>query len=165
MHGLDGIRYMLDAAQDSPLSMFVMASSCVPATHMETAGAALDAADLTALRDHPWVLGLAEMMNYPGVVFADPGVLGKIAAYGGRVLDGHCPGLRGRDLNAYVAAGIGSDHECTTIDEAREKLQKGMVIFIREANAQNLRPLLPLTRRRIAAASAGAPTTASPPTC
>ncbi len=145
VHGLDGIRFMLDAAQGSPLSMFVMASSCVPATHMETAGAALDAADLTALRDHPWVLGLAEMMNYPGVVFADPGVLGKIAAYGGRVLDGHCPGLRGRDLNAYVAAGIGSDHECTTIDEAREKLQKGMVIFIREAtNAQNLRPLLPL---------------------
>ncbi|MEP0764641.1 MAG: adenine deaminase, partial [Chloroflexota bacterium] len=81
VHGLDGIRYMLDAAQGNPLSMFVMASSCVPATHMETAGAALDAADLTTLRDHPWVLGLAEMMNYPGVVFADAGVLDKIAAY------------------------------------------------------------------------------------
>lgn len=145
VHGLDGIRYMLDAAQGNPLSMFVMASSCVPATHMETAGAALDAADLTTLRDHPWVLGLAEMMNYPGVVFADAGVLDKIAAYSGRVLDGHCPGLRGRDLNAYIAAGIASDHECTTVEEAREKLQKGMVVFIREAtNAQNLRPLLPL---------------------
>ncbi|MEW6578651.1 MAG: adenine deaminase [Chloroflexota bacterium] len=145
VHGLDGIRYMLDAAQGGPLSMFVMVSSCVPATHMETAGAALDAADLTTLRDHPWVLGLAEMMNYPGVVFADPGVLDKIAAFGGHVLDGHCPGLRGRDLNAYIAAGIASDHECTTVEEAREKLQKGMVIFIREAtNAQNLRPLLPL---------------------
>jgi adenine deaminase len=112
---------------------------------MESAGAALDAEALRALLDHPWVLGLAEMMNYPGVVFADPGVLAKIEAFRGRVLDGHCPGLSGRDLNAYVAAGIGSDHECTTVEEAREKLQKGMVIFIREAtNAQNLRPLLPL---------------------
>ncbi|GIV80800.1 MAG: adenine deaminase [Anaerolineae bacterium] len=145
VHGLDGIRYMLDAAAGGPLSMFVMASSCVPATHMESAGAALDAEALRALLDHPWVLGLAEMMNYPGVVFADPGVLAKIEAFRGRVLDGHCPGLSGRDLNAYVAAGIGSDHECTTLEEAREKLQKGMVIFIREAtNAQNLRPLLPL---------------------
>ncbi len=145
VHGLDGIRYMLDAAQGGPLSMFVMASSCVPATHMESAGAALDAEALRALLDHPWVLGLAEMMNYPGVLFADPGVLAKIEAFRGRVLDGHCPGLSGRDLNAYVAAGIGSDHECTAVEEAREKLQKGMVIFIREAtNAQNLRPLLPL---------------------
>ena len=145
VHGLDGIRYMLDAAQGGPLSMFVMASSCVPATHMESAGAALDAEALRSLLEHPWVLGLAEMMNYPGVVFADPGVLAKIEAFRGRVLDGHCPGLSGRDLNAYIAAGIGSDHECTTLEEAREKLQKGMVVFIREAtNAQNLRPLLPL---------------------
>lgn len=145
VHGLDGIRYMLDAARGGPLSMFVMASSCVPATHMESAGAALDAEALRSLLEHPWVLGLAEMMNYPGVVFADSGVLAKIEAFRGRVLDGHCPGLSGRDLNAYIAAGIGSDHECTTLEEAREKLQKGMVVFIREAtNAQNLRPLLPL---------------------
>ena len=145
VHGLDGIRFMLDSAAGGVLSMYVMASSCVPATHMETAGAELSAADLQTLLGNPWVLGLAEMMNYPGVVFGDPGVLGKIDAFAGRVLDGHCPGLRGRDLNAYIAAGIASDHECTTVDEAREKLQKGMVIFIREAtNARNLRPLLPL---------------------
>ncbi|NLF76266.1 MAG: adenine deaminase [Chloroflexi bacterium] len=145
VHGLDGIRFMLDSAAGGVLSMYVMASSCVPATHMETAGAALSAADLRTLLGNPWVLGLAEMMNYPGVIFGDPEALGKIEAFAGRVLDGHCPGLRGNDLNAYIAAGIASDHECTTVDEAREKLQKGMVIFIREAtNARNLRPLLPL---------------------
>ncbi len=145
VHGVDGIRFMLDSAQGGTLNVFVMASSCVPATHMETAGANLDATDLASLLDHPAVLGLAEMMNYPGVYFADPGVLAKIEAFRGRVLDGHCPGLTGHDLNAYVAAGIASDHECTTLEEAREKLQKGMVIFIREAtNAHNLRPLLPL---------------------
>ncbi len=145
VHGLDGIRFMLDSAAGGVLSMYVMASSCVPATHMETAGAALSAADLRTLLGNPWVLGLAEMMNYPGVIFGDPEALGKIEAFAGRVLDGHCPGLRGSDLNAYITAGIASDHECTTVDEAREKLQKGMVIFIREAtNARNLRPLLPL---------------------
>ncbi len=145
VHGLDGIQFMLDAAQATPLNVFVMASSCVPATHMETAGAALDADDLSTLLADPRVLGLAEMMNYPGVYFGDPGVLAKIDAFKERVMDGHCPGLTGLDLNAYIAAGIASDHECTTVAEAREKLQKGMVIFIREAtNAQNLRPLLPL---------------------
>lgn len=145
VHGLAGIRYMLATAAGNPLSMFVMASSCVPATHMETSGASLDASDLATLLDHPWVLGLAEVMNFPGVVFGDPGVLAKIEAFRARVLDGHCPGLGGQQLNAYVAAGIQSDHECTTVEEAREKLRQGMVIFIREAtNAQNLRPLLPL---------------------
>jgi adenine deaminase len=145
VHGLDGIRYMLDSAQGSPLSMFVMASSCVPATHMETAGAALDAADLTTLHDHPWVLGLAEMMNYPGVVAAAPDVLAKLQGFAGRPLDGHAPGLTGQALNAYVAAGIGSDHECTTMAEAAEKLSRGRYILIREAtNAHNLETLLPL---------------------
>ena len=145
VHGLDGIRFMLDMGADGPLSMYVMASSCVPATHMETAGANLDAADLKTLLDHPAVIGLAEMMNYPGVFLGLPDVLAKIDAFKDLVLDGHCPGLRGQNLNAYIAAGIASDHECTTVEEAREKLQKGMVIFIREAtNAQNLRPLLPL---------------------
>jgi adenine deaminase len=145
VHGLAGIRYMLDSAQDSPLSMFVMAPSCVPATQMETAGASLSAADLQTLFDYPVVLGLAEMMNFPGVVSGDPGVLEKITAFSGRVLDGHCPGLTGLELNAYLAAGIGSDHECTTVEEACEKIQKGMVIFIREAtNAHNLHTLLPL---------------------
>jgi len=145
VHGLDGIRFMLHSAEGGLMSMYVMASSCVPATHMETTGASLEADDLRQLLSHPAVLGLAEMMNYPGVIFGDPGVLKKLQAFQGRVIDGHCPGLAGRDLNAYIAAGIGSDHECTTVEEAREKLQKGMVIFIREAtNAQNLRPLLPL---------------------
>jgi adenine deaminase len=145
VHGLDGIRFMLDAARNIPLSMFVMASSCVPATHMEHTGAALNAADLQTLLDHPQVLGLAEVMNFPGVIYGDPGVLAKLHAFEGRVLDGHCPGLVGQNLNAYAAAGIGSDHECTTVEEAREKLQRGMVIFIREAtNAHNLHTLLPL---------------------
>ena len=145
VHGLDGIRFMLDSAKGGALSMYVMASSCVPATHMETAGANLDAADLQTLLDNPWVIGLAEVMNFPGVVYGDEGVLEKLDAFAGRPLDGHCPGLTGQALNAYAAAGIGSDHECTTVEEAREKLRLGMVIFIREAtNAHNLRPLLPL---------------------
>ncbi len=145
VHGMDGIRFMLEAARGGFLSIYVMAPSCVPATHMETAGNNLGARDLAALLDDPGVLGLAEMMNYPGVTFGDPGVLAKIDAFAGRVRDGHCPGLTGRDLNAYVIAGIGSDHECTTVEEAREKLQKGMVIFIREGtSARNLLDLLPV---------------------
>ena len=143
--GLEGVRFMLDAAKHGPVSMYVMASSCVPATHMETAGARLDADELAPLLNSRWVLGLAEMMNYPGVVSGDPGVLDKIDLYRDKVLDGHCPGLQGKALNAYVAAGIRSDHECTTVEEALEKLRLGMHIFIREAtNAHNLMPLLPL---------------------
>ncbi|GBD31177.1 Adenine deaminase [bacterium HR33] len=143
--GLAGIRFMLDQARDLPFTMLVNASSCVPATDMGTAGAKLDAADLAALAGEPGVLGLAEVMNFPGVVSGDPSLLAKIEAFGGRVIDGHCPGLRGRELSAYVAAGIGSDHECTSVEEAREKLRLGMTIYIREAtNARNLRALLPL---------------------
>lgn len=152
--GLDGIRYMLTDAHDSPLTMFVNASSCVPATPMETSGAALEAADLATLLDVPGVLGLAEVMNFPGVVNADPGVLAKIEAFAGRVIDGHCPGLSGRALNAYVAGGPASEHEATTAVEAWEKLQRGMTLFLREAtNARNLRALLevvtPVTERRL----------------
>lgn len=143
--GLDGIRYMFDAAKYNPLSMFVMAPSCVPATSMETSGATLRSYDIETFRDNPWVLGLAEMMNYPGVVNGDPEVLAKINTFKGKVLDGHAPGLSGRALNAYAAAGIASDHECTTVDEAREKLRLGLTIFIREATtAHNLEALLPL---------------------
>ncbi len=145
VYGLSGIHYMLDSSQGSPLSMFVNASSCVPATHMANAGASLDAADLKTLIGHPQVLGLAEVMNFPGVIYGDPGVLDKLTAFEGRVIDGHSPNLSGPALNAYIAAGIGSDHECTTVEEAREKLQKGMVILIREAtNARNLQALLPV---------------------
>src|SRR5574341_2018182 len=143
--GLEGIAFMLDRAKYGNLSVYVMASSCVPATHMETAGARLEAFDIENLKNSQWVLGLAEVMNYPGVVMGDEGMMDKLDAFDGSVIDGHCPGFTGKQLNAYVAAGIGSDHECTTVEEAREKLRLGMTIFIREAtNAHNLHALLPL---------------------
>jgi len=143
--GLAGIRFMLDDARGAPFTMLVNASSCVPATHMETSGAALSAEDLATLKPLPGVLGLAEVMNFPGVIFGDPGVLAKLDAFADRVRDGHAPGVTGKQLNAYAAAGISSDHECTTLEEAREKLRLGFTIFIREAtNAHNLKTLLPL---------------------
>ncbi|NJN94838.1 MAG: adenine deaminase [Anaerolineales bacterium] len=143
--GLEGIRYMLAMAKYNPLSVYVNAPSCVPSTHMETTGAALAWYDLEPLLHEPFVIGLAEVMNFPGVVAGDEGVLNKIRSFRSKVKDGHCPGLLGRNLNAYVGVGIGSDHECTTVEEALEKLRLGMVIFIREAtNAHNLKPLLPL---------------------
>ena len=143
--GLDGIRYMFDQAKYGRLSMYVMVPSCVPSTHMATAGAYLEAKDIASLQGDPWVLGLAEMMNYPGVVHEDQNTLEKLDAFKTRVLDGHAPGLTGRALNAYVSAGIGSDHECTTMEEALEKLRLGMYILVREAtNAHNLAPLLPM---------------------
>ena len=142
--GLDGIRYMFDSAKYNPLSVFVMMPSCVPATDMETAGAYLRWYDITPqLNDH-WVLGLGEMMNFPGVIHGDEEVLNKLRGFEEAIRDGHAPGLAGRDLVAYAAAGIGSDHECTTVEEMREKLRLGMVVFIREAtNAHNLVHLIP----------------------
>jgi adenine deaminase len=146
--GLEGVGFMLDQAKNIPFSMYVMASSCVPATHMETAGAKLDAHDIEYLKSNPWVLGLAEVMNFPGVVFADPGVMANLAGFVEMVMDGHCPGLTGKQLNAYAASGIGSDHECTTVEEARDKLRLGMTLFIREAtNAHNLKALLPVVTK------------------
>jgi adenine deaminase len=143
--GLEGISFMLEQAKYGLLSIYVMVPSCVPATHMETAGSKLDAHDIEHLRNNPWVLGLAEVMNFPGVVLADQGIMDKLEAFQGMVIDGHCPGLTGKSLNAYAAAGIGSDHECTTVEEAREKLRLGMTVFIREAtNAHNLHALLPV---------------------
>ncbi len=143
--GLDGIRYMLESSKYNPLSVYVMLPSCVPATDMETSGSQLASYDLASLFSNPWVLGLAEMMNYPGVIFGESEVLAKIASARGHPIDGHAPGLTGKDLAAYIAAGIGSDHECTTIEEAREKLRLGMYIMIREGStAKNLRDLLPL---------------------
>jgi adenine deaminase len=155
VHGLDGIRYMLDASEGLPLSIFVMASSCVPATPMGTAGADLGADDLESLLGHPRVLGLAEVMNFPGVIFEDPGVAAKLRAFSGYAVDGHAPGVRGKALNAYAAAGPSSDHECTTAEEALERLRRGMTVFLREAtNARNLLDLLPAltpeNRRRVA---------------
>ena len=143
--GLAGVRYILDASEGLPLSVYVMAPSCVPATHMETAGAELSAADIQGLWSQERVIGLAEMMNFPGVLFRVPAVLDKIKGAGDRPIDGHAPGLSGLDLNAYIAAGVESDHECTALDEAREKLQKGMHIFIRDGTtSRNLHNLLPL---------------------
>ncbi len=143
--GMTGIRYALEAAKYNPLSVYVMAPSCVPAGPLESSGAELSAYDLESLLQDKWVLGLAEMMNFRGVLAADDDVLAKLRTAAGRPIDGHAPELRGADLNAYVATGIGSDHECTTREEALEKLRRGMVIMIREATgARNLAELLPL---------------------
>jgi adenine deaminase len=147
VHGLQGVRYLLDSAQGAPLSLFLAAPSCVPATDLETTGGALDARDLAALYDDPRVIGLGEVMNFPGVLGADQNVLAKIASArgAGLVADGHCPGLSGRDLNAYALARIGSDHESTSAAEATEKLRRGMYVMIREGSAaHNLRDLLPV---------------------
>jgi adenine deaminase len=146
--GLEGIRYMLDMAKYNPLSVYVMAPSCVPSTDMETTGAALYWYDLQTLQHEPYVLGLGEMMNFPGVVRGVPEVLDKLRAFQGRVKDGHAPGLHGKALMAYATANIGSDHECTTVEEAHEKLGLGMFVFLREAtNAHNLHDLLPVVTR------------------
>ncbi|HYN19775.1 MAG TPA: adenine deaminase [Thermoanaerobaculia bacterium] len=143
--GLEGIRYMLRDAAGSPLDVWVNAPSCVPATELETSGARLTSAELASLLREPRVLGLAEVMNFPGVIQGDPEVLAKLRAFHGRVIDGHCPGLSGHRLSAYAAAGISSDHECVTAEEARDKLRVGLAIFLREAsNARNLRDLLPV---------------------
>lgn len=152
--GLEGIRYMLEASKYTPFSVYVMASSCVPATHLETSGASLRWSDLIELKRDPWVLGLAEVMNYPGVIHGDQEVLDKLRAFGDRRMDGHGPGLTGVDLEAYVASGIASDHESTDVSEAQEKLRRGMYVMIREAsNAHNLLTLLPIinpiTARRV----------------
>jgi adenine deaminase len=152
--GLAGIRFMLEQSEDAPLDVLVNAPSCVPATHLETSGARLEAEALATLLSHPRVLGLAEVMNYPGVIAGSEEVLAKLRAFQGRPIDGHCPGLTGQRLNAYAAAGIANDHECRAVEEALAKLRAGLTIFLREAtNARNLRALLPLvspaTERRL----------------
>ncbi len=143
--GVAGIRYVLDTSEGLPLRVFIMFPSCVPATPFETSGANLGPKDMEPFKDHERVLGLAEMMNFPGVIMEDPEVMAKIEVFRDKIKDGHAPGLSGKELCAYVHAGITSDHECTTIEEAREKLQLGMRIMIREGSAaKNLDALLPL---------------------
>jgi adenine deaminase len=146
--GLDGIRFMLRDSENVPLSVLVNASSCVPATDLATAGAALEADDLAELLCEDRLLGLAEVMNFPGVIAGAPPVMAKLDAFAGRIIDGHAPGVTGKALNAYVSSGISSDHEATTLDEAREKVRLGMTVFLREAtNAHNLSTLLPIVDR------------------
>ena len=143
--GTDGIRYFQQAAERSLMDIRVQMSSCVPSTEMETAGARIEAADLVALMDHPSGIGLAEMMNYPGVLAGDKGILAKLDLFRGGHIDGHAPQLSGRDLNGYIAAGIRTEHEATTEAEAREKLQKGLRVLIREGSvSKDMAALAPL---------------------
>lgn len=145
--GKAGVEYMLRSAQDQPMNFFFAMPSCVPATTMETAGARLSAKEIEEFIHNKKIVALGEMMNFPGVIFEDPDVLAKIdvALKAGKPIDGHAPGLGGKQLNAYLACGIGSDHECTTFSEAREKLRGGMHIMVREGTAaRNLDALLPL---------------------
>ncbi len=147
VRGAEGLDAFLASAADLPVEVHVMLPSCVPATHLETAGATLGAHDLAAFYGRKNVLGLAEMMNVPGFLFGDPGVRAKVedAASRGLPIDGHSPLLTGLDLNAYIGAGIRTDHECLGRDEATEKVRRGMSIWIREGTAaKNLDDLLPL---------------------
>jgi adenine deaminase len=143
--GLAGVEWMLAASEGLPLDVFVMAPSCVPASAFESPGFSLGPADMEAILRHPRALGVAEMMNFPGVIAGDPDVLSRIVA---EHVDGHAPGVTGKALNAYIAAGVRSDHEATTLAEALEKRRRGMWVLIREAsNAHNLRDLLPLVKQ------------------
>ena len=147
--GLEGIRYFLEASALTLMDIRVQLSSCVPSTHMETTGARLMAADLVPLMDHPRVIGLAEFMNYPGVLHKDPGCIEKLEAFRGRHIDGHAPLLRGNDLNGYIAVGIRTEHEATTYDEGLEKLRKGMRVLIREGSvSKDLHALVGLLTER-----------------
>ena len=153
--GLDGIRYMINAARDVPLDVWYMLPSCVPSTSFENAGAVLDAAALAELIDDPAILGLGEMMDYPSLLAADAGVLAKIALASdrGKRIDGHAPMVIGQDLVAYRAGGIETDHECSTVAEMQERLRLGLRVLIREGSAaRNLATLVagltPATMRR-----------------
>src|SRR5580765_1570240 len=143
--GLDGIRYVLESTRNLPLDFFIMLPSCVPATAFETAGARLTAGDLRLMIADDRIAGVAELMNYPGVYLGQESELAKIQAGKGKSIDGHAPGLAGRNLNAYVLAGVQSDHEATELREAQEKLRLGMHILLREGSTErNLATLIPL---------------------
>lgn len=147
--GLHGISFMHEAVKNLPLDVYTMLPSCVPATPFETSGFDLNSYDLSLLIDKPWVLGLAEMMNFPGVLNQDNNVMAKLelAKSRGKCIDGHAPYLHGKDLCAYIASGVKSDHECTTPDEAIEKLRLGMYVMIREGTAaKDLDALMPVLK-------------------
>jgi adenine deaminase len=143
--GQKGIRYLMDCARGLPLDCYFMAPSCVPATHLETSGAELGAKELKVALRWKNVIGLGELMNFPGVLMRDKEVLQKVRLAKGRVIDGHAPRVSGKDLNAYLTAGASSDHESTTFEEGLEKLRRGMYLMIREGSSEkNLDDLLPL---------------------
>ncbi len=145
--GLEGINFMIAQTENLPLSVFFMIPSCVPSSPLETSGAVLSAREIHYFVNEANVLGLGEVMNYPGVLAGDTALVEKLLAAGEKRIDGHCPGLRGKDLSAYILAGIKSDHECVDIDEAREKLRLGMHLMVREGStAKNLEALAPLVR-------------------
>lgn len=149
--GLEAIKYLERAAEILPLDIYIDVPSCVPATNMEHSGASLSAADIASVKNFPHVIGLGEMMNYPGLLYGDQSVYDKLEALGRNAhVDGHAPGLSGYDLQAYVAAGIGTDHECTSLAEAKEKLSLGMRIMIREGSvARDLEALAPLVEGKV----------------
>lgn len=143
--GLDGMMYVRNRARRLPLDLFLMAPSCVPATHLETAGASISPQDIRQILRWQDTIGLGEVMNFPGVISGDATVLSKINLARGKIVDGHAPGLTGKDLTAYIAAGILSDHESVSLAEARDKLRQGMFVMIREGSSEkNLDTLLPL---------------------
>src|SRR4051812_33094945 len=145
--GTDGVHWLIDLCDDVPLDVYFMASSCVPASSFESPRRALNPGDLDALLRRRRVIGLAEMMNFPGVIAGDESELSKLRLHGARHVDGHAPGVAGKDLNAYAAAGIRSDHEALTPEEGRERLRAGIWLLIREASmARNLAALVPLVR-------------------
>lgn len=150
--GAEGVRYFQKASERTLMDIRVQIPSCVPSTNMETSGAELTAADIASLRGHQSEIGLAEMMNFPGVVHRDPGIMAKIKQYEAQHIDGHCPLLTGAELNGYVAAGIRTEHEATTFEEAKEKLQKGMRVLLREGSvSKDLKALQPLLTERTSA--------------
>ncbi len=143
--GLDGIRYVLESSKNLPIDFFIMLPSCVPATHLETAGARFTADDLALMIADDRIAGVAELMNYPGVFLGWESELAKIRAGKGKAIDGHAPGLRGKNLNAYALAGVRSDHESTELEEAREKLRLGMHLLVREGSTErNLEHIIAL---------------------
>jgi len=143
--GLEGMRYVLNCARRLPLDLFLMAPSCVPATHLETTGASITPQEIRQILRWRETIGLGEVMNFPGVIGGDAGMLSKIDLARGKIVDGHAPGITGKDLTAYIAAGILSDHESVSLAEARDKLRQGMFIMIREGSSEkNLDALLPL---------------------
>lgn len=147
--GVDGVAALADAARDLPFTFGICASSCVPASPFESPGAEVGVPELRRLLDEVGAMAVAEVMNYPAVIAGDPEFRAKIEAARGRRVDGHAPGLRGRELDAYLAAGVESDHECFALDEIEEKRRKGMWVFIRQGSAsRNLADLLPTVLRR-----------------